>query len=272
MKYCFNYDLKMPNEINEFIVDYNKSNITIVDFVKTFKENQRIILDVSYNNENNFIRDNLGIFGKCYKEHKNFAIRIGIHQLVNCIDLYELNIPYFIFYLCDSWDNLTFLANKKVTDIYITNELGFCLQRVRATVGQDIQIRIIPNIAQTSCISNGTIEDIYKFFIRPEDVKYYETYVDVLEFLVEPSKAELIYKIYSRGEWKGNLNEIIYGFNKSVQNSLIHPLFGERRCCCEKRCFKGINCNLCQNAIDLSETLYKNNIQFEQVVIDEEKD
>ena len=67
--------------------------------------------------------------------------------------------------------------------MYITNEFAFNMIDIsKVCYLNSTMIRVYPNIAQTSARKTSTIDSLTKFFIRPEDVMFYEPYVDVFEF------------------------------------------------------------------------------------------
>lgn len=85
--------------------------------------------------------------------------------------------------------------NYEVTDVFITEQLGFEVDKVAEIVhSKDVQVRAFPNVAQ---VQYENLDDIYKFWIRPEDVELYEDYIDVLEFFGEPEKQKIYYDIYA---------------------------------------------------------------------------
>ena len=68
-------------------------------------------------------------------------------------------------------------------------------------------------------------------------------------------KQEIFYKIYSKQEWFGSLNEIIYELNEELDSRYIIPRFAEKRIRCKKECLKGGKCQICDRIKELSHTL-----------------
>ena len=96
MKYSINFhrDFRHMEEIDEIIITYKDKNAEILDFLKTISENQRVILDITKDN-NIVIEKNLEIFSAAKKIHKNIAIKMALWHKSAVADLYEENIPFF---------------------------------------------------------------------------------------------------------------------------------------------------------------------------------
>lgn len=266
MKYAIHYDKRLQclNDTDEIILIYNKSNPSIIDFIKNeIKIETRLILDVTdFNN----ISNDLSIFAMCKKEHPNFALKLNLAQNGIAPDLYELNIDFFYSVFIDTWDKLLSIKNSGVSDVYITSDLGFSLDKVRKVLGDNINIRIYPNVAQTSAYDtlSNKVNSIYKFWVRPDDLITYEKYIDIIEFFGPTEKQEVLFKIYKQGYWRGDLKDIILNFDKELGSSYIVPHFAERRSKCEKECFKGNKCNICGVVEELANTLKDKGIMIVQ--------
>ena len=100
-----------------------------------------------------------------------------------------------------------------------------------------------------------------KFFIRPEDLKEYEKYIDIIEFYNVDKQIDIYYDIYeNKKQWFGKLNEIILDFNSEIDNKYIIPRFAEMRIRCSKKCFKGKHCRRCNVIENLSNSLEKSKL------------
>lgn len=76
------------------------------------------------------------------------------------------------------WDILTHLITFNPHGIYIGGALGFELESVSNILHKyGINIWVYPNLAQSSI---STTPGQKKFWIRPEDVELYATYIDVM--------------------------------------------------------------------------------------------
>jgi hypothetical protein len=131
------------------------------------------------------------------------------------------------------------------------------LKKVRNKVGNEISIRMTCNCARPAhLIANAGLSGIKGQYIRPEDVKLYDEYVQTLEFdgvHDALTKEETLLKIYKeKAEWMGNLNLLITHLNEDVDNRGILDEFGERRMNCGQRCLSGGSCTHCDIAIKFS--------------------
>jgi len=60
----------------------------------------------------------------------------------------------------------------------------------------NIKVRVFPNICQSSFKETPSIKT---FFIRPEDIKYYSTFVDVFELISNNAEIQnTLFKIYKQ--------------------------------------------------------------------------
>ena len=160
---------------------------------------------------------------------------------------HEYNIPFFFDMLVGDWDILQSLIQFYPTEMYIVNSLGFDLPMVASILHhEDINIRIYPNIAQSTVPDSPSMT---KFFVRPDDVDYYEDYVDTMEFLVNVNDnqlKEIYYCIYAEDMmWEGPLEVIIAGFEDHCDNRGIFNSFAIKRLMCSKECVKGRKCKYC---------------------------
>lgn len=260
MKYCIDYykTSKIINEVDELTITYNKSDTTLLDFLDKYKE-KRIniyIEDLDDFNESNELKKISAI-----KDTNNYNIYLKIpyynKEFINKVK--EKEIKFFLETKINSWDGFVCLINLGVSDIYVVEELCFELDKCADLAHQNnIQLRTFPNVAQSKW---EELDDIKKFFIRPEDVKLYEDYIDVLEFFGTKDKIDAYYKIYKDGkQWFGQLNEIIIGFNNEIDNRYIIPRFPENRIKCGKKCLKGGSCHICDRIEELSYTLQKSEL------------
>lgn len=265
MKYSIVYKNDLSKETleqaDEIIIKYEKFNDKIIDFIQTFKDTQRIVLDVScIYSDDKFVYNNLGVFKRVIEIHKNFALMVSPEQLFDyASELYDLNIKYFLNYLITNYEDLKMCIDYKCSDVIIGNFLGFELDTVRKTIGDRINIIVIPNICQTN---NVKVNELLGFWIRPEDIKFYSRYVDICIINADTAnRQDTLFKIYKKGEWLGDLKDLISGLNVNIPNTGIAPFFGNHRINCGKRCLKGSPCDICGKAADFAKILDKKNIE-----------
>ena len=161
-----------------------------------------------------------------------------------------------------NWEILQFVLSLGVSDVIVTDMLGFNMERVRAVCG-NTRIRVTVNIAQSAWVDST---DVTKFFIRPEDIPFYDKYIDVFEFQGDKNHQEILYKVYSKQKyWYGDLREIIVGLNTEVDSRRLVSIFGEVRANCGKRCITGKNCQICKRSIETIKTLEKANLAIDPI-------
>lgn len=270
MKYCVEFakDFHYMDEIDECFIQYRNNNTALEKFVEKFKE-KRILIKLAFEDFKDFTDDSLQIdvFKEIRDKYKaNIGFILPDYELDGSKKVFDIlkenNFPAFFSTMVHSWDVLIGLANMGVSDIYIVEELGFELVNAAAVLhDRGIQIRCYPNVAQSA---HSDIPDIKKFFIRPEDVDRYSRYVDVFEFYGD--NDNFYYKIYAEDKkWFGDLSEIIFNFNKSLDSRCIVTQFAEVRSRCGKKCMKGSVCKICEKVDRLAETMQENGLYFKQV-------
>ena len=145
------------------------------------------------------------------------------------------------------------------TDMYICEQLGFSIDQVSKVLhDHNVRVRVMPNIAQSSWPETPALQ---KFFVRPEDINIYATYVDVFELVAPQPQQAIIYKIYKQGYWSGPIKQIIPNFKDNLDSRFVAKAFGAVRTSCRKRClYKPESCDICNRITELSETFKDNGI------------
>lgn len=268
MNYCINYNpqkgFKYLNEINEITINYRRKDTSLLDFMFQHKE-QRI--NIKINDEQDFLDNNcISVFEGIKFEYPelNFVLLFSDKNEELLSQVKTSEIKYFFTTLIKDWDSLYYIKDLKPTDIYIVETLGFELDVISQILHEEnIKIRCFANVAQSSAKTTPALK---QFFIRPEDIDFYEPYIDCIEFFGQERKdhtLEIYYKIYKYDKkWFGKLNEIIIGLNSDIDSRFILPKFAERRLGCGKRCLKGRPCQICEAIEGLSATLEKNNLMI----------
>lgn len=274
MKYCINYSNKshIIDKVDEILIRYDKNKILelFTQFIPAHL-NQRVIVQLIEENNIDTIVNNLKKIISIYNENKDikFDIQLPFYNQKFMEELKDTNLKYFFKAAANSWDKFTGLISQNVSDIYITDELAFELDKVAEIAHKNnIKVRIYPNVAQSRW---DKLSDILKFFIRPEDIEMYEPYVDVCEFYGDKAQQiDTYYKIYQEDKkWFGDLQEIIIGLDSKIDSRYIIPRFAEKRIKCGKDCLKSGKCEMCKRILDLSEQLENAHLI---VQIDKEKE
>ena len=119
-------------------------------------------------------------------------------------------------------------------------------------------------------VANGSHDDyliqknrIKNQWIRPEDIKYYEKYIETFEFITTDLRQEATLRhIYQDNQkWPGDLGLIIKDLGYSIDNRAIPEEIGQRRLNCGQKCmtFNGKYCNFCEIAFYFGDALKKSN-------------
>lgn len=250
MKYSIKFykGCRTLERADEIIIKYDKKSAGLLDFVQKWNEDQRIIVDIT---ELEDIESNLDIFAAAAGIHPEFAVML--HSTQNYEPIAALKLPFFFIDGVNCYDDLVGQITLGVSDVYILNELCFNLDEISKYCHENkVQIRVYPNVAQSA--SNFAVDEFKKFFIRPDDISFYEEYIDVIEFFGPLDKQPVLYDIYTDERWIGNLNDVILGLTKEIDNKTVVPYFGEARQKCRKRCIFG-RCDICGSVEALAATL-----------------
>ena len=271
-KICLLYDGADSNYVSEahqIKIIFHAESKNLEKFIEQYPD-KTIYIEFK---EDNFTEDNMRRL-QGLKQFNNWILQIPVSMILNKqkrVDNVRFDAikdccnKYMFLDLIGNWEILQFIKTLNPCEVYITNMLGFCLEKVQRVIGNDVGIRLVCNMAQSSWTDS---ENISKFFVRPEDTDVYEPFVSGFDFIGTPAIQDVCYKVYCRGYWYGDLNELIIGFTDSVDNRRLPRQFGEYRLKCEKRCIRGSKCQLCNKMRHFSEQMAKT----ETVVIPKVKD
>lgn len=269
MKYCIDfygeYNLPLLESIDEININISKlaHPEDLVEFCDIHNK-QRINLCI----EDYTDKPDLVYFAFDFqRDHQEFNVGIRLPYYEERIyeELKKTYPEMKIFFKTgvNDWELLQGFLKLGVTDLYIVENLGFELDAVAEIAHKvGVQTRVFPNIAQASW---KTTDDMVKFWIRPEDIEFYEDFVDICEFFYERPDQQLVYyDIYAiDGKWNGDLSEIIIGLEKHIDSRRLLPTFAIRRPHCDRRCMKGGPCALCFAMEQLSYTLEEKDLIIE---------
>ena len=265
MKYCVNYTPSLKAEIAESCAELrfnyyaNKSH-----FIETLFDHQDQKINVFINDLAQFLQDtdDLAQLNTLYKTYKNFSLAFTREDLTEgrAILINErmksVSIPFYFELVIGDWEYFNFFTSLNISEMFIGDALAFSLKDVHKRLRQlhkHIKIRVYPNVAQSTVLSSASIK---KFFIRPEDMGFYQGLVDVCEFYGDIDKNNVYYKIYAKDKkWLGSLHELILDFDAPVSNPLLTGYFAIERLNCGKRCLKGESCKICEASVRLTQDL-----------------
>lgn len=253
MKSCIEWrkGFKFLPQIDEFNIDFRNKEIQLTRFLELYAKSQRVNIRLP----EDYTKDNIELLEAAYD--KGYNIAIILPDIYYTERLKEKGVPFYLSKAVDTWDEFCGFLSIGVSDIFITGELGFELDKVSSIAKErDVQIRCYANIIQSSWKNERGIKG---FFIRPEDVDFYSNYVDVIEFYDSVDQQNVLYEVYFHSkEWNGKLREIIKGIVSDVDNYyILGSEFARRRSQCGKKCLKGERCELCDRLIELADSLEK---------------
>ena len=162
---------------------------------------------------------------------------IVANYTIECASILELKAlinngypAYLKYHICD-WETIISLVELGVSDIYIDSSIAFSMKNIkRACEEKKVKIRVSPTVSPNSSILGMNPNS---FFIRPEDLKLYEKYIDVIDFkMTDQVKEDVLFDIYKRGTFYYNLKDLLDNCNFSVLNPFIKPEFGQSRLNC----------------------------------------
>lgn len=251
MKYSIKYyrDFRYFDIVDEVILYFNDNNENIVEFVKEkYDENKKIVVDITTIEDK---KGTLPILLMLQKEHPNMAVR-------TTTDFYKPlcgKLPFFFMDYCNRPDQVYTYIGRGVSEVYITEGLGFNIKKIGEYCHiHDVEVRVLPNIAQHTKGFGKEIPDECKFFIRPEDVEIYEEYVDTMEIVGGGNRLSALFEIYRGGQWLGDFKDLILGFESSMPNTGVAPYFGKERLKCQHKCMWG-ECTLCPQMKKIAEMM-----------------
>lgn len=177
-------------------------------------------------------------------EHCQVAINT-MQDLVQChlhgIDKYFFSFPIRDFYTLNYYITLGICAAR------IAPPLTHCLNDMAT---YEIEIRATVNSSNALNPDDPKSDGIIGGWFRPEDMnsEFFTSAVQVVEFDAENIEQEqALWRIYTKGEWPGELHYIIPSVHDNdVLNRALPPEFGERRANCRQRCEQGAHSTRCR--------------------------
>ena len=256
--FCLNYypSQKYLQDVEELRINYRPADRTLPDFLEKFQE-KSIVIDV----RDAFEDTDVQLFKGLYEKFKNFKLILDFNNKEHLIKIEESRLPHFFTNPVVTVDQLNGMIAHHPTDMYICEELGFSLDKVSKLLhDNNIKVRVYPNICQSSFSETASIKT---FFIRPEDISIYATFVDVFELVADEDRQQVLYKIYKQEKWFGKISEVIPSFKGDLDNRFLVGAFGMIRSKCGKRCMlRPESCTICDRFTDLANTFSENKIMI----------
>ena len=245
-----------PEDLQQLKISYNPSDSTLEDFIEKY-QNKTILINLAATAQ--LQQYQLKLFVALQEKYHNLQFMINFEQKQMLKQLKQRNIPFFFNDFVTSLDQLYVLITYQPSQMYICEQLGFSLYKISELLhSKNIKVRVIPNLCQSSMAETPSI---LKFFVRPEDIQAFSTFVDTFEIVGNDQVQLTLYKIYKQGYWAGQIKEIIPNFKDTLDGRFLHNAFGIIRSNCGKRCIcRPESCDICHRFVELSETFKQNGI------------
>lgn len=265
MRYSANYSNKIAIcDFDEVILDYYENiEEPLISFVELHL-GKKIVISVREEKIESFYKNqDWKAINAIACRYKDLQLSVRFGQLKDTAKVSEmaqevmqlLTVPYFTGHLIASFEELAYVLNFGVSEVYLVSDICFDLKRARRICDDHkVAIRAFPNVLQ---IANYLEGDLRGFYISPQDVATYERYIDTLEFWGPPDKQEVLLKIYQRGKWPGSLKDLILGLTTDLREPLIGSVYAQARATCKHRCFYGEKCSICETVKQFNERYLK---------------
>lgn len=192
----------------------------IYDFIEKYPDKTYILELPYYVQEEDIDYNEIDILNRLV-EH--FMCRVS---RPNDIDkLRELEVDWFYGIIVDRWEDFFHLITTETKYIVIGGDLFFDLENVKKF---NVPLRIAPNVASVSQLATISEMDfdisIVGDWFQPEATKFYEQYIDVIEFEeCNLQQERAFYRLWSHDGWPGDLTKIITNLKTPAQGRLINP-------------------------------------------------
>ena len=248
MKYCVSARqpisiIKKADEVDLAWRDRNFLSQLIVD-VPNIKINLYVPFDavIPFETLNNFVKEGA-------------KIELGLENINNKDKCKTYNIPYFQTNIISNYWEVNNAIQNGVSKMRIGNDLFFDLENLSR---YNISLRTTANLAVNNInfINDNGLKGTY---IRPEDIEYYEQYIDTIDFWSDNLKTEeTLLRIYKEDlNWPGNLSKLITGLKVDIDNRVLPEEFAQIRINCKQKCMRNKTCNFCENVVNFSKALEK---------------
>lgn len=242
MIFSVNYHSKNKKNAQEIRCPYNQLG-TIFDFIKQYPNKRYNIL----------VPDDLvQVEIKKALEQVDFVKAIAESYTIQCGNILQLRdflengYNAYLRYPVTDWETFQELRELEVSDVYIDGPLGFYVDALSSIKG-DIKIRVSPTVSPNISISAKRSPS--SLFIRPEDLSFYSSVIDVIDFKANDQvKEDTLFSIYTRGTFNYDINLLINGLPSNVNNLMFKSDFAKTRLNCQQKCnIPGHVCHYCDN-------------------------
>jgi hypothetical protein len=242
--------LRQADEIKMKFEDIDR----IIDYIKEFPD-KTIIYEIP--------KDTINVDWQLLEIYsKEVTLVCALHDLRLIPKCKEFNLKYYWAYPITSYYELRGIIALEPYYLFIGAPLTFDLERVHNM--SNALLRICPNVAYDAYIPRA--DGICGSWVRPDDVRHYEPYVNTFEFITDGlEKERTLLKIYKEdGTWPDSLNILITNLKVDVDNRAIPDEFGPLRLRCGQRCMQNGSCHYCHSAIKFSEAVRNKYLEMQK--------
>lgn len=270
MKYAIPFRLNNNFKENlmkiEIVIEVDFKTLSDEEKLKYFIEqnqDKKIFIKLIPNYVPNIFESYIHFFNDLYKDYQNFVVCGFISDLSLEKIKQDILYPYCNLTIAKDMKDIKEYLNLGVSEIYIQGDLLFNLEEVKAlTKPYNVQIRYLLNMPDFSLKEEDN--PILTAFIRPEDIKAYEEYIDTIEIYENYQNSfNTILDIYTDQNWYGDLS-ILVPWLPHINNKTILFNFASNRLNCKRKCLAGgkPHCKKCLCILALAEKLEKKELQF----------
>ena len=223
MLFSISYQSKIKKLADEIRCPYNQLGL-LLKFMKENPQKRYVIelpSDINQEGIDKAIRE-LEIIKDIISDYT-----FSCHSLNSFKETRERGYQAFLALPVTDWELFDSLLEQGASDIWIDGALGFQTD-VIARAKSSTKIRAVPNYS--AVIGNMQPNS---FFIRPEDLMKYQEAIDIVFFREKDvSREELIFTIYKRGNFIGNIEDLIPVTGEPTSNALFKEDFADVRLNC----------------------------------------
>ena len=249
MLFSVNYHSKFLEKADEIKCPFNQLG-QIYNFIKEHPEKRYVIADAS-SQEHNRMLEQIDTVRSIVRD---YTIECG--SMTSLKSLIKQGYKAYLRFPVSDWEMFYDFLDLGISDIYIDGALGFQIKQVAQICKEHkVLVRVSPTVSPAAAIKGLKP---YSFFIRPEDLKLYEKYIDIIDFkITQQEKEDATFSIYKRGNFIYNLQDLLDQTTFSVPNPYIKPEFGQARLNCGQHCLlPGRSCHLCETQISLTNLVH----------------
>ena len=239
MKFCLSSRqtpeyLKQADQIKVASRDYKQ----IYDLIEEYPDKEIIL------NYQNLTEDTL----KEFKTLSKGNLTLCLFSIEDLPITKKLEIPFYFSLPVTTLDQLKAVKNLGVRYALLDNTVAHQLHYAKM-IG--VPLRLIPNLAYLDGIPRD--DGVCGNWVSPFCIDEYSTYIDTIEFGLQPERREqTLFRIYKKEkEWYGNLDRIVQDLNYIGNCGHINKDLLLTRMNCGMKCSYN-NCKLCYNLLKIS--------------------